>query len=75
MGENLPIKTYLTFNFDTGYVNNPYEKENNKLSNRQLYGGGVGLDIIAYYNMTWRFEYSMNHLGEKGLFFNYSVGF
>ncbi len=72
---DLPIKTYLTFNFDTGYVNNPFEKENNKLSNRQLYGGGVGLDIIAYYNMTWRFEYSMNHLGEKGLFFNYSVGF
>jgi outer membrane protein assembly factor BamA len=72
---DLPLKTYLTFNFDTGYVNNPFEKESNKLSNRQLYGGGVGLDIIAYYNMTWRFEYSMNHLGEKGLFFNYSVGF
>ena len=72
---DMPIKTYLTFNFDTGYVNNPFEKENNKLTNRQLVGGGVGLTIIAYYNMVWRVEYSMNHLKEKGLFFNYSLGF
>jgi outer membrane protein assembly factor BamA len=71
----LPLKSYLTFNFDAGYVNNPFERETNKMSNRQLYGGGVGLDIIAYYNMTWRIEYSINHLGEKGLFFNYFVGF
>lgn len=72
---DLPLKSYLTFNFDTGFVNNPYEQETNKMANRQLYGGGIGIDIIAYYNMNWRFEYSMNHLGEKGLFFNYSVGF
>lgn len=72
---DFPLKTYLTFNFDTGYVNNPYEKTNNKLSNRHLAGGGVGLTIIAYYNMVWRVEYSMNHLKEKGLFFNYSLGF
>lgn len=71
----MPLKIYLTSNFDTGYVNNPFEKENNKMTNRQLYGGGVGIDIIAYYNMSWRFEYSLNHLGEKGLFFNYFVGF
>ena len=71
----LPLKSYVTFNFDTGFANNPFEKENNKLTNRQLFGGGIGLDIIAYYNMTWRFEYSMNHLGERGVFFNYSLGF
>jgi outer membrane protein assembly factor BamA len=71
----LPLKSYLRVNFDAGYVHNPFDKATNKLSNRPIYGGGVGFDLVAYYNMIWRFEYSMNHLGEKGLYFSYSVGF
>jgi hypothetical protein len=71
----LSLKLYLTANFDAGYVNNPYQKTGNTLANRPLYGGGVGFDIVAYYNMVWRFEYSANHLGEKGLYFSYSFAF
>jgi outer membrane protein assembly factor BamA len=71
----VPLKSYLRLNFDAGYVNNPFDKVSNKLSNRPLYGGGVGLDIVAFYNMIWRFEYSINRIGEKGLFFSYSGGF
>ena len=71
----MPIKSYLTFNFDTGYAHNPFEKSTNKLTNRQLYGGGIGIDLIIFYNIAWRFEYNINHLGEKGLFFNYYLGF
>lgn len=71
----MPIKSYVRVNIDAGYVHNPFDKATNKLSNRALLGGGIGLDLVAYYNMIWRFEYSMNHLGEKGLYFSYSVGF
>jgi outer membrane protein assembly factor BamA len=72
----LPIKSFLTFNFDAGYVNNPYDKRiTNPLNNRVIYGGGIGVDFLLWNNIYYRFEYSMNHLGEKGIFFNYSAGF
>jgi hypothetical protein len=71
----VPLKCYITANFDGGYVNNPYALPENRLANRALYGGGVGLDIIAYYNMVWRFEYSTNHFGERGFYFSYLFGF
>jgi outer membrane protein assembly factor BamA len=72
----LPIKSFVTFNFDAGYVNNPYDKRiTNPLNNRVIYGGGIGIDILIWNNIFYRFEYSMNHLGEKGIFFNYSAGF
>jgi outer membrane protein assembly factor BamA len=71
----VPLKSYVTFNFDAGYTNNPYRKVSNTLTNRAIYGGGVGLDLIIYYNMVFRFEYSMNHLMERGLYFSYSGGF
>lgn len=70
-----PVKSYITFNFDMGYANNPYDSPTNFLTNRFLYGGGIGIDFVTYYNMLWRFEYSINRLGEKGLYFNYSIGF
>ena len=71
----LPLKSYLRLNFDAGYVHNPFATTTNTLANRPLYGGGIGFDLVAYYNMVWRFEYSFNHLGEKGLYFSYSIGF
>jgi outer membrane protein assembly factor BamA len=72
----LPIKSFLTFNLDAGYVNNPFDKRiTNPLNNRVIYGGGVGVDLLLWNNIYYRFEYSMNHLGEKGIFFNYSAGF
>jgi outer membrane protein assembly factor BamA len=71
----LPFKSYFTFNFDIGYANNPYARPTNAFANRPLFGGGIGLDLIAYYNMIWKVEFSMNHTGQKGLYFNYSLGF
>jgi outer membrane protein assembly factor BamA len=71
-----PIKSYLTFNFDAGYVNNPFNtKVSNSLSNRLIYGGGIGLDFLLWNSISYRFEYSINHMGESGIYFNYSLGF
>lgn len=50
-----------------GYVHNP-QPGNNSLSNKMLYSGGFGIDIITFYDIVLKLEYSFNQLGENGLF-------
>jgi len=50
-----------------GYVHNP-QPGTNLLSNKMLYSGGFGLDIITFYDIVIKLEYSFNQLGENGLF-------
>jgi hypothetical protein len=38
------------------------------LNNKMLYTAGAGLDLVSFYDTCIRFEYSINQLGEKGLF-------
>lgn len=71
----LPLKIYLALNNDLGYANDPHYAANSPLSNRLLYGRGVGLDLVAWYNKTARFEYSWNDLGEGGLYVRINTGF
>ncbi len=52
---------------NTGYVHNP-QPGDNQLSNRMLYSGGFGIDIITFYDIVVKLEYSFNQLGENGLF-------
>jgi hypothetical protein len=52
-------------------VNNEFtDPENTTLSNRYLFGGGIGLDIVTYYDLVIRLEYSMNDRAETGFFIN-----
>lgn len=68
----LPFKLYLAWNNDVGYVNNPYSGANNPFTNTLLWGGGLGLNILLYYDMVFRIEYSFNRRGESGIFFNFN---
>lgn len=52
---------------NTGYVHNP-QPGDNFLSNKMLYSGGFGIDIITFYDIVLKLEYSFNQLGENGLF-------
>lgn len=70
----MPLKLYLSLNNDIGYVNDPYDPGQNFLNNRLLWGGGLGLDFIFYYDKVLRFEYSFNHLMEGGLFLHFNLG-
>jgi hypothetical protein len=72
---NLPLKLYLALNNDLGYANDPWYAERNPLSNRLLWGYGFGLDIVAYYDKSCRFEWSWNDLGEQGFFVRINTGF
>jgi len=71
----VPLKVYFTVNNDFGYVNAPFNQEKSTLSNEFLWGRGVGLDFLFYYDKLVRFEYSFNHLGQGGLFFSFEFAF
>ncbi|MGX5819972.1 POTRA domain-containing protein [Chitinophaga lutea] len=64
---NLPIRVLAKVYGDMGYG---YGKGvlNGMLNNRMLYTAGAGLDVVSFYDTCVRFEYSINQLGEKGLF-------
>ncbi len=64
---NLPIRVLAKAYGDVGYG---YSKLglSGVLSNRMLYTAGLGLDIVSFYDTCIRFEYSINQMGEKGLF-------
>ncbi|MEM9846671.1 MAG: POTRA domain-containing protein [Bacteroidota bacterium] len=72
---HMPIQIYFTINSDWGYVNAPYNDSKSTISNEWLWGRGVGIDILMYYDKLMRFEYSFNHLGERGLFFSWDLAF
>ena len=66
----IPIGIYPNFFMDYGYANNPFSTENKtNLANRSLYGGGVGLDFVTYYNLVVRFSYVMNDRQQKNFVF------
>ena len=72
----IPLSAYFTLNFDHGYVANyPNYEENSLFTNRYIYGGGVGIDIISFYDFVMRWEYSINIEGEHALYFNLYAAF
>ena len=67
----LLLKTY----FDMGYsYKNPVKKENLILSNKLIFGWGIGIDLMSFYNFVLKTEYSFNSIGESGFFINISSG-
>lgn len=67
----LPLAAYINTFADAGYVKNYYpELSNTKLGNSMLLGGGVGLDVVTFYNIVARFNYNMNAEGDRRFFFN-----
>lgn len=65
---NPPLKFFLKSYVDVGYVKDNFFYENNPLNNHFLTGAGVGLDMVTYYDLSVRFEYSVNRLKEHGFF-------
>jgi outer membrane protein assembly factor BamA len=63
----VPFRVMLKIYGDAGYS---YSKRygHGMLNNRLLYTGGIGMDIVSFYDSCLRVEYSINQLGQKGLF-------
>lgn len=68
----LPLALYLNLNMDAGYVIDRQFEQGNPLSNTFLWGGGLGLDIVTFYDIEWRFEYSLNKQLEHGFFVHFT---
>lgn len=71
--KKVPIALYATFYTDAGYVSDQYFSANNLLQNRWLYGAGVGIDLVTYYNSVIRFNYALNSLGQARLYINFTT--
>jgi outer membrane protein assembly factor BamA len=70
--KKIPIKVYLRANNGWGYANDPFDTSQNTLNKNLMWGGGPALDVIFFHDIVFRFEYSFNHLGEKGLFLHFN---
>ena len=66
---------FLGFFSDMGYVIDEQTNKHNSLSNSLLFGRGISLDYVTYYDKLIRIEFSINHLGEKGVFLHFSNPF
>ena len=60
---------------DLGYVIDKQTDLKNPLSNTLLFSTGISLDYLTYYDKLLRIEFSVNHLGEKGVFLHFSNPF
>ena len=72
----IPLEIYADVFFDAGYVhdgNDFYKSYNNQLVNKMMYGTGIGLDFVTYYDRVLRLDYSFNALGERGLFIHWKA--
>nr|WP_290927672.1 hypothetical protein [Haliscomenobacter sp.] len=69
----LPFKLYLAVNNDIGYVNDPFDFGANSFTNRMLWGKGIGLDAVFFFDKVFKIEYSFNHLWESGIFFHFNM--
>jgi outer membrane protein assembly factor BamA len=67
----LPIAAYFNAFADAGYARNQFPaRSNTNLGNKWIAGAGMGLDIVTFYNIVGRLNYTFNGLGEKRLFFS-----
>ncbi len=70
----IPITIYAKTYADAGYTFNKQEFLT-ALNNKFLYTGGFGIDIVTFYDLNFRLEYSFNQLNKNGLFLHAQTGF
>lgn len=73
----LHLALYTGLFVDAGYVQDKAStlSDNNSLGNTWLSGYGAGFDIVTYYDVTFRFEYTFNNLGEGGFYVHFGAPF
>ena len=70
----VPFKIFVKTYTDIGY-SYLSKKYDSRLNNKFLYTGGFGIDVVTFYDIVFKVEYSFNQLGEKGLFLRGKGGF
>ena len=63
----IPIAIYPTAFYDFAYVNNNFSAKENKLVNQWISGGGLGFDVVTYYNLVCKFGFPVTNGSEIGM--------
>lgn len=71
----IPVAFYLNLYYDGAYVSENRQDMMTTLNNNYIYGGGIGLDFVTYYDQVIRLEYSMNMMREHGFFLHFTAPF
>ena len=72
--QRIPFRIFGKVYGNSGYVHNP-QPGDNSLSNKILYAGGFGIDILTFYDITIKLDYSFNSLRQNGLFLHRKTTF
>jgi outer membrane protein assembly factor BamA len=71
----IPMSLYANIYFDCGMVRGLDDSYNNDLVNEFLYSTGIGIDLVTYYDQVYRLEFTLNSLGEAGIFLHLETPF
>jgi hypothetical protein len=72
--KTVPVALYLKAHADAGYVWDRNQLPGNeRLANQLLPGAGIGLDLVTFYNLVFRGEYSVNGRGERGFYLHFAA--
>jgi hemolysin activation/secretion protein len=63
----IPIAIYPTIFYDFAYVHNDFSESENKLINKWISGGGLGFDVVTYYNLVCKFGFPVTNGNKIGL--------
>lgn len=63
----IPIAIYPTAFYDFAYVNNNFSANENKLVNQWISGGGLGFDVVTYYNLVCKFGFPITNESKIGM--------
>lgn len=69
-----PFKFFAKIYSDAGYAYNK-DAGNSLLNNKMIYTWGFGLDMVTFYDVVFKFEYSFNQFGQSGLFIHVRTDF
>ncbi len=72
--DKIPFRVFLKAYGDLGYSYTP-NYGNSILNNKLLRTWGAGVDIVTFYDVVVKLEYSFNQLGDKGLFIHTQTDF
>jgi outer membrane protein assembly factor BamA len=67
--DKIPFRVFLKGYGDLGYSYTP-NYGISRLNNKLLHTWGLGIDIVTFYDVVLRFEYSFNQLGDRALYFH-----
>lgn len=58
-----------------GYIPSAKNVPKTNFNDKLLKGGGIGLEIVAFYDKMLQIEYSMNEKYEKDIFLHLNLSF